>query len=195
MARPREFDRDQALTSAMETFWANGFESTSIHELLQRMRLNRGSLYDSFGDKAALFLEILNHYRHSVVQPKLDKMRSDPMPRQAVNTFFDGIVENFTTADASKGCLITNSATEAIIQNSLVSGEIRKVLKELEDCFCEVIQRGQESGEISNRMPSRTGARLLTTLVQGLCVMGKVICDPVVLREVKDAALQFLVPL
>ena len=56
MARPREFDSDQAMQDAMDAFWERGYNATSVNDLLSEMKLNRGSLYGAFGDKKQLFL-------------------------------------------------------------------------------------------------------------------------------------------
>ena len=47
MARPREFDREEALERATGVFWAKGYASTSTDDLLT-------SLYNAFQDKRAL---------------------------------------------------------------------------------------------------------------------------------------------
>ena len=49
----------------MQVFWHKGYEATSMEDLLSAMDLNRGSLYDTFGDKRQLFSEsdrpVLHH--------------------------------------------------------------------------------------------------------------------------------------
>ena len=64
--RPREFDTEQALERAMEVFWADGYEAASVQTLLDAMGINRGSMYDTFGDKHALFLAAIEHYGTTV---------------------------------------------------------------------------------------------------------------------------------
>jgi len=59
MARPREFDLNEALQAAMLLFWERGYEATSIDDLLQQMGINRASLYGTFGQKRELFLKAL----------------------------------------------------------------------------------------------------------------------------------------
>jgi TetR/AcrR family transcriptional repressor of nem operon len=59
MARPREFDREEALERATGVFWAKGYASTSTDDLLTAMGIGRQSLYNAFQDKRALYLEAL----------------------------------------------------------------------------------------------------------------------------------------
>jgi AcrR family transcriptional regulator len=56
---PKQFDRDEALSRAIEVFWEQGYLGTSIEDLLEAMELSRSSMYSTFGDKKALFLEAL----------------------------------------------------------------------------------------------------------------------------------------
>ncbi|NMG58023.1 TetR/AcrR family transcriptional regulator, partial [Geitlerinema sp. P-1104] len=67
MGRHKEFNRQDVLDKAMLTFWRQGYEATSIRNLIASMGIHRGSLYDTFGDKHSLFQETLAHYDHTVV--------------------------------------------------------------------------------------------------------------------------------
>src|ERR1700674_5103645 len=61
--RPRSFDREAALERAMEVFWRQGFEGSSLHDLTEAMGINPPSLYAAFGDKEHLFLEAVERYQ------------------------------------------------------------------------------------------------------------------------------------
>ena len=62
MARPLEFDRNQALEKAMEVFWTQGYKATSVNDLTQAMGVSKSSLYGTFGGKHALFIECIKFY-------------------------------------------------------------------------------------------------------------------------------------
>ena len=62
MARPKEFNPETALDKAIELFWRKGYEATSIEDLVASMDINRGSLYETFGDKQKLYASVLQHW-------------------------------------------------------------------------------------------------------------------------------------
>ena len=62
MARPREFDIDEALERAMDVFWTKGYDGASLQDLLEAMNIARGSLYKAFQDKHSVYLAALDRY-------------------------------------------------------------------------------------------------------------------------------------
>jgi AcrR family transcriptional regulator len=62
MARPKEFDQEKALRKAIRLFSQQGFAASSTDELMRVMDIGRQSMYDTFGDKRALFLRALELY-------------------------------------------------------------------------------------------------------------------------------------
>src|SRR5216683_2144590 len=80
MARPREFDRDEALDRATRAFWAKGYASTSTEDLLAAMNIGRQSLYNAFGDKRRLYLEALERYQRESNASNLKRLNSSASP-------------------------------------------------------------------------------------------------------------------
>ena len=70
MARPREFDEAAALDAAMNCFWRDGYEATSIRDLAAQMGITGASLYNAFGDKRTLFRAVLRRYRRQSAGPR-----------------------------------------------------------------------------------------------------------------------------
>ena len=62
MARPREFDEEAVLDAAVQCFWARGYESTSVKDLMEATGLTAASLYNAYGDKRAMFRTALDRY-------------------------------------------------------------------------------------------------------------------------------------
>ncbi|MFD1271111.1 TetR/AcrR family transcriptional regulator [Streptomyces kaempferi] len=62
VGRPRTFDEAQALDLAVEVFWRQGYEGTSITDLTTAMGMNKPSLYTVFGSKEKLFRLVVARY-------------------------------------------------------------------------------------------------------------------------------------
>ncbi len=110
MPRPREFDRDDALNKAMAVFWLKGYAATSTTDLLGAMQIGRQSMYDTFGDKHALYLEALRHYCQQSIAELLDSL-------QGVRGL-NGVANMLSTfasrpeQDHAKGCMGVNAICE-----------------------------------------------------------------------------------
>ncbi|HEV7753516.1 MAG TPA: TetR/AcrR family transcriptional regulator, partial [Baekduia sp.] len=63
--RPRSFDRDAALQSALLVFWEHGYDATPVTLLTEAMGIGAPSLYAAFGDKRTLFEAALDRYLHT----------------------------------------------------------------------------------------------------------------------------------
>ena len=90
MARPREFDREDALERATGMFWAKGYASTSTDELLAAMGIGRQSLYNAFQDKRALYLEALERYQRTTVAGHLQRLNGAASPIAGVEALHLG---------------------------------------------------------------------------------------------------------
>src|SRR5258706_9867192 len=91
MARPREFDRDEVLERAMSVFWSKGFTATSTSDLVEAMQIGRQSMYDSFGDKRALYLEALAQYQQQSVTAHIGRLRSGKTALAGIEAMLAGL--------------------------------------------------------------------------------------------------------
>jgi TetR/AcrR family transcriptional repressor of nem operon len=110
--RPREFDTDEAIESAMGVFWSSGYHSTSLPELLEATNLSRGSLYAAFGDKHGLFLRALDRYiadSLTRLDAELDP-RKDPL--EGVRACLARYVKRTSGAGGKRGCLVVATSME-----------------------------------------------------------------------------------
>jgi TetR/AcrR family transcriptional repressor of nem operon len=93
MARPKEFDKDEALQKAMNVFWCRGFEATSMQDVVDAMGIKRQSLYDTFGGKHQLYLAALDRYR-AEQDAKLLALLGTPGPvKEKLRKLFYEVIE------------------------------------------------------------------------------------------------------
>ena len=64
--------RNRIIEAAMELFWAKGYNSTSIADILSRTQLNSGSLYHVFPGKQDILVAVLEQYRDGLYPMLVD---------------------------------------------------------------------------------------------------------------------------
>lgn len=192
MPRRAEFDREEILDRAMRLFWRQGYEATSVGDLVRAMRINRASMYAAFGDKRGLFLAAIDRYLARVNADRLTALVQAPSVRAGLAAYFDGLVK-FSLGEGKRlGCLLTNTAVELSGRDRAVAAKIDGVFGHVEETFYGVIRRGQEAGEIAADKDARALARFLLTTVQGLRVLARGRAEARVLNDAARIALEAL---
>ena len=194
MTRTKDFDRDAVLDSAMRLFWRNGYEATSIQDLVETTGISRSSMYETFGSKEDLFLAAVASYVDRTRRERLTTLARDPSPRAAIARYFDALID-FSLRDGYRlGCLLTNSAIELAPRNREIGRMLADAFQGVEQTFEAVLRRGQELGEIRRDEEPAALARFLLSTIQGLRVLARGNPDEAVLRDVARIALAGLTP-
>ena len=170
MPRPKEFDPDHALDKAMHVFWHKGYEATSMEDLLNAMDLNRGSLYDTFGDKRQLFLKVLDRYCHGFVGEKFSLLDQPGPAIPTLRRFIHGMIDGALADPQRRGCLIANTVMELAPHEKEIARKACQAMKMGEDALFKLLSRAKEQGELAKEKNPRALARFLVTMMQGMVV-------------------------
>ena len=103
MARSKEFNEEEALDKAMEIFWKQGYEKTSIQDLVDQMGIHRRSLYDTFGDKHSLFVQTLERYESLIAAQIRNQITEEMTTVESIRKIFELAV--YSDNASPKGCL------------------------------------------------------------------------------------------
>ena len=187
IGRPAEFDRQEALEKAMKLFWRNGYEATSLTDLIQEMGIGRQSLYNAFGDKYSLFIEAVKHYIDCNGQHLVVALRASGSPVGNIRKALEQFVDVLESGEC-RGCLVTNSIVEMAPHDKEVREIVQSMVNRVEKEFKDALDRAVEDGEISPDSNTRAMARFLNSTLQGLVVMGKASASRAVLKDVVKIA-------
>jgi|SRR5680860_89789 len=111
MARKKEYIEEEVIEKAMNLFWKNGFETTSMQMLEKEMGINKFSIYASFGNKNGVFIESLKCYKQKLNQ-LIKKLSTSSNGIMGIKDYFYDFIEFSKDTEIRKGCLITNTANE-----------------------------------------------------------------------------------
>ncbi|MGA7862569.1 MAG: TetR/AcrR family transcriptional regulator [Stellaceae bacterium] len=179
------------LEAAMNCFWAQGYELTSVRELAKRMGITGASLYNAFGDKRSLYRQVLGHYLEQTVRDRVARLEQLP-PFPAIRTFFDEIVERSVTDKQRRGCMLVNSALELAPYDPEFQKLVAQEMIFIEAFFRRCIEAGQKDGTISAIRPGAELAKLLLSVLLGIRVLARTRPERAVLEDAANGALELL---
>jgi TetR/AcrR family transcriptional regulator, transcriptional repressor for nem operon len=191
MARPREFDEGAVLDAAVQCFWARGYESTSVKDLIERTGLTAASLYNAYGDKRAIFRIALDHYIERSIGVRIQRCEA-LAPRDAIRSFFDDILRRSLGDRERKGCMVVNSALELAPHDPEFREVIAGALKRIESFFLTCVEKGQADGTIASYRPALGVAQHLLGVLMGVRVLARVRPERPLLEGVISTALASL---
>ncbi len=191
MPRTKEFDPEVALDKAMHVFWHKGYEATSMEDLLEAMDLNRGSLYDTFGDKRQLFLKALERYCGGI-SGRVQILEQPGSALAAIEAFMKTMTEGLLADPTRKGCLLVNTAMELAPHEKEIGERVSRVVGFIEESFFNALSRAKKQDELKKGQDPRSLARYLTGTMQGLVVMYKAGASPDAVRDILNTGLSVL---
>ena len=190
----KHFDEQEALGRAMDLFWRQGYEATSVQDLTEELGLSRSSLYATFGDKDRLYQAALQHYCRAEAGPRHALLQGDRPVLDAVRELLEGIAAAPSLHPDRRGCLVVNAAMERVPADETTAAAVAAELERLEAALVDALRRGQARGELAGSLDARASARFLVAVVQGMRVVGKAGADPRGLQDVVEVALGALRP-
>ncbi len=189
--RPLAFDPDHALDQAVTLFWQQGYEATSLQQLLAAMGLSKSSLYQTFGDKHRLFERCIERYRERTGNAMADHLRQS---ESGLGFLRDTLNAVASEADDGipKGCLIMNSATEFSQNDPRVAELVTTGRTLMTDILRQAVRRAMDEGDIPPHHNADALAHYLMTTLAGLNSMVKAGMDGAAARQVAQTAIAAL---
>jgi len=175
MARPRASDetRRKLLEEGMEAFLKQGYHGTGLKEVLDRVRVPKGSFYNYFESKEAFGTATIEHYADCVAAKLAAAMDSAPDPLGGLRGFFEREMRAFEAADFVGGCLVGNLGAE--IEGSPIIREALSIAaKRYRDGIAEVLRQAQEAGQLRRDISADELAALLVDAWEGAVIRMKI---------------------
>lgn len=144
--------------------------------LCEATGLGKQSLYNSFGDKKALYLQAVDCSVERMAS-LAKQMQIAPSGRAAIQTFFEAVVHLCSNGrPADQSCIVSHGLLESSQDRELRLALQNKWHQSHELLRCQV-ERGQRDGSITYAGPSAQAADLLMAVVSGLRVSARVQTD------------------
>ena len=171
MARPREFDAEEAMDKAMRLFWDVGYEDASLSELLATMEITKGSFYKAFQDKHSIYLAALDRYDETVISETVRYLsdRNLGSGRTRILGLFGKVAELATRDGDRMGCLLCNALVDKAAEGGETEAKLQAMVLRLENGLFRALMERAGADEVL----ARETARGLLSIYLGLRVLGR----------------------
>ena len=185
MAGVRQFDEQEVIAIALDVFWRKGLHDATMQDLAAATGVQRGSLYNAYGDKEAIFLRAFDKYAGQFLETASNALAQGHAAARLQN-FLDLIIVNMTSGSPPRGCLTTRTALDAAISSKAVRRRVQGLLSRLEQLISTAISSAPNRllAVDANRL-----ARVVVTFTRGLAVMERAGHDR---KQLKEAAATFV---
>jgi len=167
MARPKTYDREEAIRNACEAFWEHGYQALGVRELETLTGLSKTAIRSEFGGKEGLYLEALALYSDAAISSVLAPLKEGGMSQ--IIDFLEGLVDQGSITSSPWGCLVVNTGIEnARIQSDKLHAATQSYWDALESHFAQALDNACARHEIAPDTDTAALAKGLVTAVMGV---------------------------
>ena len=193
MARNREFDINEALTSAMDLFWLNGYSNTSIDTLLDSMNIGKGSFYQAFDNKRDLYLQTLDLYKNQT-REFFEAISSNGKGIKRLKNYFLSLIDEMYKEDfIQRGCFLCNASIENSGKDKEVTNIVSSGFKEVIVKLTEIVAESQTRGEIRKDLDAEQTAHWLFCISYGLLILAKSDFKKIKIKKIAMDTIEILI--
>ena len=171
MGRKKNYDRVKLIEEAMEIFRDHGFAGTSSQMLVDRLGVNRFSLYAEFGNKQGLFDAALEHYNNVVVERNFGPLDSPEAGIEEIQKLLEFFASASKGPVSGRGCLLCNTAVEFGSTDPNGSAFVQKYFKRISKAFYKALSNSKNKALLRDNVSLKKEADFFTATTLGLFVM------------------------
>jgi len=171
MARPIGYNPEEVLKSAMQVFWEQGYDNTSIQDIVVVTGLKPGSLYNVYVNKEGLFEAVLDLYASQALRVAKEVLLDGDDGLKNIEKFLHEVVLSSISNEKTNGCLMVKTLLIVSHKDAKIQTYITKVFQEVERYIVTVLQSCKEKGQIS--VDPDDFARLIIITMYGAHVYSK----------------------
>ena len=189
MPRSKSYDENTVLERAMNVFWSNGYEATSVRLLEKEMGINQFSIYSSFSSKKKLFIKSISRYRQHVRQNVYQTLLEEGAGMKELEQYLLKTAQKKRGLGTSRGCLVVNTAAEIGGSDKEITAEVNGYFNFIRGMLKKVLKTAVAKGEISADTDIEKQSAFFLGVMQGLSVASKTM-DPGQLNDFISVAVK-----
>lgn len=174
MGRPPEFNREKAVSAALDRLWRAGFNASTAHGLSEAMGLSRSSFYNSFGSREAVFLEAMEVYTKDSPDSKIFEIGEDDLVLPVIRDIVKEVCRVRSDPSMPGGCFAVNSIAELVGADDELGPMLESMLTLRIRTYAKLFGQARRNGEFERDIDEKLLAEETMVFLCGLNTTSKV---------------------
>ncbi|SEC66218.1 TetR/AcrR family transcriptional regulator [Pseudomonas anguilliseptica] len=171
--RPLSFNREQALHTALQLFWQQGYEGTSIADLVAAMGIAPPSLYTAFGSKEQLYLEVIDLYLKGPGNFINHALEQSPDAQSFTRQILSNAAHEFTAHNHPPGCIVSTGLVASATLHHRMAHNMRELRSATLGLISKRFEEAKDNGELPAHINCQTLARFFGAVIQGMSIQAR----------------------
>jgi len=190
MARPIEHNPEDVIIKTMQLFWEQGYDNTSVQDIVKITGLKPGSLYNMYGNKDGIFKAVLETYSRINTKHVKSILLKDDNAIKNIELFLNEIVVSTISNENINGCLLVKTLLVLSPKDKSIQDSINKTFTEIEKMIEDVLKIAKENH--TTTVDPYSFSKFIVSTIYGAHVYYKANKDKKMLQSSVDLILQML---
>lgn len=192
MARSKAFDENAVIEQSLEIFRRQGYEATSIRDLVARLGVSSSSLYSTFGDKDALFMLALERHSRQERATIRQRLSNPDHPHLTIERLFCDWIDQLMRDELPSGSLTLRAAVELGLNKPAIAEFLSSYFDEVVQIWADFLDEAARRGRLVLADPAPDVARHLLLALYNLSFLAQMYRDRAYLENYARVVMRVL---
>ena len=169
--RPRNYDPDRALETALEAFAEGGFAGTSLDDISAATGMNRPSLYAAFGDKKSIYRKAVDKFNREFLELLGQALFAGAgLKDDLIGFYLAAFPVYLAGGETPRGCPVLCTAVVEAVGDEDVQGDLAGALDQIDAALAARFEQARKEGELAQSADPKRLGRLAAALLHSLAL-------------------------
>ena len=167
--------RMHILNRAFDLIYKNGYQATSIDDIIATTQVTKGALYYHFKNKDEMGLAIIREVMYPAVRSNMiQPLTGAENPQNGIYKMMKGVLDDEQFFNSRYGCPTVNLIEEMAPLNMYFSGALKKLVTEWRDAITDCLEEAKKTGLVRDAVDSEQVAIFILSGYSGTRNLGKI---------------------
>ena len=171
----KQINRANLLNQGVKLLMEQGYHGTGLKEILDAVKIPKGSFYNYFGSKENFGAEVIQYYIEPFIrQLNAHLTHSEDDALGALQRYFNELIAELEKADFKGGCLLGNLMGEIGDTSALCQQALQATVKRYRNLLQSGLAQAQQQGTVRTDKSAEAMADFLVNAWQGALLRMKI---------------------